>query len=245
MNAQSQPNTSPKLLAKMAAKYSVDPDKMLATLKATAFKSEKPVSNEVMMSLLIVADQYSLNPWTREIYAFEDKRAGIVPVVSVDGWARILNDHPQFDGLKFEFGPEDERGQNAVPTWCECTIYRKDRQHPITVREYFAEVVRVPGPGKAPGPWQSHPRRMLRHKTLIQCARIALGFSGIYDEDEAQRIAAGEAVLVNLPPQASRTEQAKALLGKEPEPAEPPPSTNAEAELPISDERAQPPWPTE
>ena len=37
-------------------------------------------------------------------------------------------------------------------------------------------------------PWQSHPKRMLRHKAMIQCARLAFGFSGIYDEDEAQRI---------------------------------------------------------
>lgn len=29
---------------------------------------------------------------------------------------------------------------------------------------------------------------MLRHKAMIQCARIAFGFTGIYDEDEAQRI---------------------------------------------------------
>ena len=29
---------------------------------------------------------------------------------------------------------------------------------------------------------------MLRHKALIQCARVAFGFSGIYDEDEARRI---------------------------------------------------------
>ena len=42
------------------------------------------------MALLIVADQYGLNPFTREIFAFDDKRAGIVPVVSVDGWSRIL-----------------------------------------------------------------------------------------------------------------------------------------------------------
>ena len=239
MSAQLQPTTSPKLLAKIAGKYSVDPDKMLTTLKATAFKAEKPVTNEQMMALLIVADQYGLNPFTREIFAFEDKRSGIVPVVSVDGWARILNDHPQFDGLDFNFGPDDERGQVPVPTWCDCTIYRKDRTHPITVREYFVEVKRDTGP------WKSHPRRMLRHKSLIQCARVALGFSGIYDEDEAQRIAAGEAVLVNLPPQASRTEQAKALLGKEPEPAESPPADDSEADLPISDERAAPPWSTE
>jgi hypothetical protein len=33
---------------------------------------------------------------------------------------------------------------------------------------------------------------MFRHKVLIQGARIAYGFSGIYDEDEAQRIIEGE-----------------------------------------------------
>jgi phage recombination protein Bet len=218
------------LVSKIAGKYSVDPTKLLETLKQTAFKADKPVSNEQMMSLLIVADQYGLNPFTREIFAFEDKRAGIVPVVSVDGWSRILNDHEQFDGVDFAFGPDDEKG---LPTWCDCTIHRKDRGHPITVREYMAEVRRNTGP------WQSHPRRMLRHKTLIQCARVALGFSGIYDEDEAARIAAGDTVLVDVAPQASRTEQAKQLLAAQA------PAVNTEtgeiAELPIADDNAQPP----
>ena len=39
-----------------------------------------------------------------------------------------------------------------------------------------------------PGPWQTHTKRMLRHKTLIQGFRLAFGFAGIYDEDEAGRI---------------------------------------------------------
>jgi hypothetical protein len=29
---------------------------------------------------------------------------------------------------------------------------------------------------------------MLRHKAMIQCARIAFGYGGIYDQDEAERI---------------------------------------------------------
>ena len=37
-------------------------------------------------------------------------------------------------------------------------------------------------------PWESHPYRMLRHKAMIQCARIAFGFGGIFDADEAERI---------------------------------------------------------
>ena len=48
------------------------------------------VSDEQMIALLIVADQYGLNPFTKEIYAFPDKHKGIVPVVGVDGWSRIM-----------------------------------------------------------------------------------------------------------------------------------------------------------
>src|SRR5690606_22390335 len=103
--------------------------------------------------------------------AFPD-RTGIVPVVGVDGWARITNEHPEFDGMSFE--QDDES--------CTCTIYRKDRQHPVSVTEYMAECRRDTKP------WKTHPSRMLRHKAMIQCARLAFSFAGIYDPDEAEGI---------------------------------------------------------
>lgn len=147
-----------------------DGEGLIETLKATAFKGQ--VSDAQMTALLVVANQYALNPWTKEIYAFPDKNNGIVPVVGVDGWSRIINSHPQFDGIEFE---QDAQG-------CTCIIYRKDRQRPIKVTEWMDECKR------GTGPWQSHPRRMLRHKAMIQCARLAFGYGGIYDQDEAERI---------------------------------------------------------
>lgn len=143
---------------------------LVDTLKATAFKGQ--VSDAQMTALLIVANQYGLNPWTKEIYAFPDKNNGIVPVVGVDGWARIINSNSQFDGMDFV---QDDAS-------CTCVIYRKDRSHPIKVTEYISECKR------GAVPWQTHPKRMLRHKSMIQCARIAFGFGGIYDQDEAERI---------------------------------------------------------
>lgn len=145
-------------------------EELYNVLKATAFKGE--VSDAQLSALLIVANQYGLNPWTKEIYAFPDKKGGIVPVVGVDGWARIINSNPQFDGMDFE--------QTADS--CTCIIYRKDRGHPIKITEWMVEC------NGNTGPWQSHPYRMLRHKAMIQCARIAFGFGGIYDADEAERI---------------------------------------------------------
>lgn len=168
---------------------------LLSVLKATAFKGQ--VSDAQMTALLIVAKQYALNPWTKEIYAFPDRQNGIVPVVGVDGWSRIINGHSQFDGM--EFNEADEYvlmdGAKAAPLWIECVIYRKDRSRPIRVREHLDEVYRPPFQGKkdgreykVDGPWQSHTKRFLRHKAMIQCARLAFGFTGIVDEDEAERI---------------------------------------------------------
>ena len=155
---------------------------LIETLKATAFKGQE-VSDAQMTALLIVANQYGLNPWTKEIYAFPDKNNGIVPVVGVDGWARIINEHPQFDGEEFEYGPVFTHKGKAVQEWIECVIYRNDRSKPTRIREFFDEVSRDNAI-----PWQSHPKRMHRHKSLIQCARLAFGFGGIYDQDEAERI---------------------------------------------------------
>jgi phage recombination protein Bet len=166
-----------KLIPRFAERYGIDADKLLSTLSNTAFKVKDGVSNEQMMALLIVAEAHKLNPFTREIFAFPSQN-GIVPVVSVDGWAKLINEHPQFDGMDFE--QDDEK--------CTCTIHRKDRKHPVRVTEYMAECSRPTAP------WKSHPKRMLRHKALIQAARIAFSFAGIFDQDEAERIVEAEVI---------------------------------------------------
>ena len=166
-------NALTTLTHKLATRFDMgDGTELIGTLKQTVFKGQ--VTDAQMTALLLVADQYALNPWTKEIYAFPDKNNGIIPVVGVDGWSRIINSHPQFDGMTFR--QDDES--------CTCVMYRKDRNHPVEVTEYMSECKR-----SNVGPWMSHPRRMLRHKAMIQCARLAFGFSGIYDQDEAERIA--------------------------------------------------------
>ena len=59
----------PKLIQRFAERFSVDPNKLFDTLKATAFKQRdgSAPTNEQMMALLVVADQYGLNPFTKEI----------------------------------------------------------------------------------------------------------------------------------------------------------------------------------
>ena len=87
--------------SKLAKTFGVEGDgaELIATLKATAFKGQ--VSDAQMAALLMVANQYGLSPWTKEIYAFPDQKNGIVPVVGVDGWSRIINSDEAFDGMEF------------------------------------------------------------------------------------------------------------------------------------------------
>jgi len=134
--------------------------------------------------LLMMAERLKLDPLNNEIYAMEtpadsSRQSHIVLVVGVDGWSKIINSHPQFDGMRFI---ESEPGDDELPLYFECTIFRKDREIATSVREYMYEA------HTNQGAWLSHPRRMLRHKSMIQCARICFGLSGVYDPDEALRI---------------------------------------------------------
>lgn len=174
------------LVATFAAKYGIEPEKMLSTLKATAFRQRgknggppPEVSNEQMFALLSVAKRYDLDPFVKEIYAFPTDAGGIVPMIGVDGWISVINRQPTLKGYSFEYS-DDKDGEDEV--WISCSVRRSDRDEPIVIREYLAECRRDTAP------WRDMPRRMLRHKALIQAVRVAFGFAGIYDEDEAERI---------------------------------------------------------
>ncbi|ARR57111.1 hypothetical protein HY78_08480 [Rhizorhabdus wittichii DC-6] len=159
----------------MAERLNVPSTVLKSTLMNTVFKGAK---DDEFVALVIVANEYQLNPLTKEIYAFPAKGGGIVPYVSVDGWISIMNRHPQFDGIEFQDIPDEKGNLIAI----EAVIYRKDRTRPIKVTEYLGECKRNTEP------WNKSPARQLRHKALIQCNRVAFGFSGLYDEDEAAAI---------------------------------------------------------
>lgn len=169
------------VLVDMSMRYGMEPAAFEATVRATCMKPDKNgkvPTREEFAAFLLVAKEYKLNPLTKEIYAFPAKGGGIVPIVSLDGWANLINSHPAMDGVTFVMEHDDN---NALVS-CTCRIYRKDRSHPIEITEYLAECIRDTEP------WKMR-HRMLRHKSLIQCSRYAFGFSGIYDEDEGAKIA--------------------------------------------------------
>jgi phage recombination protein Bet len=159
----------------MATRYGMETSAFEATVRATCMPNIN-VSREQFAAFLLVAKEYNLNPITKEIYAFPAK-GGITPIVSIDGWLNLINSHPECDGMEFV-----DRVQGDDLLAITAKIYRKDRAHPTEVTEYMAECARPTEP------WKKWPRRMLRHKAAIQCARYAFGFAGIYDPDEGERI---------------------------------------------------------
>ena len=169
----------PSAIRSMASRLNVEPEKLLSTLKNTVFKG---ASDDELLALTVVANEYKLNPFLRQVYAFPAKGGGIVPVVGVDGWVSIANSQPDYDGTEFEM--VDDKDGN--PFSCTATIYSKSRSRAVKVTEYFKECFRPTEP------WKTMPRRMLRHKAFIQGVRVAFGVAGIYDEDEANDAASDE-----------------------------------------------------
>ena len=170
--------TGPSITAAMAERYGMATSAFEATLRATVVPKE--CSREQFAAFLVVAHEYGLNPILKEIYAFPAKGGGIQPVVGIDGWVRLMNQHPQMDGIEFD----DHLDDNGQLTAITARIHRRDRGHPIVVTEYMVECRRNTEP------WKQWPTRMLRHKALIQAARYAFGYSNIFDLDEAERMGA-------------------------------------------------------
>ncbi|GAA5094952.1 phage recombination protein Bet [Bartonella acomydis] len=163
-------------LTLMANKYGFSHEQFRKTIIKTCISHN--FSDEEFAAFISVANTYGLNPLTKEIYALPKRGGGIIPVVSIDGWIKIIKSNPQFDGMTFQ----DQLDKDGNIIAIKCAIRLKDIKDPIEVTEYLNECK------QKSDTWQKYPARMLRHKATIQCARYAFGFSGIYEEDEAARI---------------------------------------------------------
>ena len=124
------------------------------------------VPKQTLLALLRLSRANHLDPLKEEVALALYEDGHWQAYITVEGYSKMLNCHPAFNGIVFAESPEVA---NGIPIWMECTIYRKDRGLPIVIREYYEEVK-----GEQ-AIWQKMPRRMLRHRALQQCARLALG----------------------------------------------------------------------
>lgn len=128
-----------------------------------------------------VCATYGLNPLVKEAHAFISG-GKLQVMIGIDGWLKIMNRHPDFDGVEFDY-EWDGKILSGVTT----KIFTKNRSRPVCVTEWLDECKQDKSDA-----WRKYPKRMLRNKSLGQCIRVAFGISEILDDDEASRITQGE-----------------------------------------------------
>jgi hypothetical protein len=125
-----------------------------------------------MLLLLRSALTYELDPTLSQII-FIEVDGKYKTYITTNGWIEIIHRQAQFDGVHFEYSPIEIGG---IPSWIECTIWRKDYKQPIGVREYYQDAKSSNLVDK------ELPIRILRHRALSACARLAFGITtpGLY-----------------------------------------------------------------
>lgn len=133
--------------------------------KLMAWMTEQGFPKARLGLVLMICKCLTLNPLFGHIDWDYSKETGWEVFITIDDWISLIHRQPSFVGIAFNQASETE---NEVPVWMECTIYRSNFIQPITVRECYLEL-------KSDHPiWEHMPSRMLRHKTLQECARLAL-----------------------------------------------------------------------
>ena len=137
-------------------------------------------TNAEIMVVSSVCAKFGLNPLVREAHAFVSG-GKLQVMIGLDGWLKIANRHPEFDGYE-QFDNFDDKGDLISVT---TKIYVKNRRFPTPHTEYMREALMPSSPA-----WKKFPFRMLAGKSLGQCVRKAFGVSEVLDDDEASRITA-------------------------------------------------------
>lgn len=182
------------LLEKMGERYNLSAKNLYEVITKSVFRQNDGTtpSEQEVAHILTIANRYNLDPFCKEIRAGRDPLGNIVPIVGVDGWTKLVLNHPKHAGYQFAESEERITMPGAIvdaPKWMSVTFYVTGTVVPLTIKEQLAEVYRyTPG---FPTAWQTHTERRLRQTTFIQGARMAYGLSGIYDPEEAANIIEG------------------------------------------------------
>ena len=137
-------------------------------------------TRDITLQLIL---QHRLDPRADEIDLVQYEVGCWQALITVNGWAKLINAQPAFCGIEFTESTELE---DDIPRWMSCTIYRTDRIKPISVKEYFVELK------TQHSCWQEMPRRMLRHRAKLLAIHPAgqrLGAEAAERLDQALRCA--------------------------------------------------------
>ena len=146
----------------------LDSTEIIAAIKQTVCKGASDAQLQVFIQ---VCRSTGLNPWLKEIYFVAEK--GLI-MASRDGYLRIANEHPMFDGMETRI----ERDAKNVPVKATCSVWRKDRSHAITCEAYYSEYRK---PGQV---WQQYPSAMIGKVAEVLALKRSFAIDGCVSEEE-------------------------------------------------------------
>jgi phage recombination protein Bet len=139
----------------------------IETIKQTVCKGATDAQLKIFLE---VCRATTLNPFLREVW--------FVPSVGImagrDGYLAIANRHPQFDGMETRV----TRDEKNVPIKAVCTVWRKDRSHPIICEAYYSEY------RKSSGVWSQYPSAMISKVAEVLALKRSFAINGVVTEEE-------------------------------------------------------------
>ena len=144
-----------------------DDAEMIRTLRETVCRGATDAQFRMFVE---VCRATTLNPFLREIW--------FVPQVGIlagrDGYLAIANRHPQFDGMETRV----TRDEKNLPIKAVCTVWRKDRSHPIICEAYYSEY------RKSSGVWSQYPSAMISKVAEVLALKRSFAINGVVTEEE-------------------------------------------------------------
>jgi len=140
---------------------------IIETIKQTVCKG---ATDAQLKFFIEVCKSTGLNPFLREVW--------FVPSVGImagrDGYLAVANRHPQFDGMETRVDRDDK----MVPIKATCTVWRKDRGHPIICEAYYSEY------RKQSGVWSQYPSAMISKVAEVLALKRSFAINGVVTEEE-------------------------------------------------------------
>ena len=161
----------------------------LKTLKNTVAAN----ANEHEFKMFIaLAKRYGLDPFNKEIFFWKVKGRPTI-MTSRDGYLKIADRHPEYDGLVSDVVRENDdfkRTSNGIDhqyssnrgkiIGAYALVYRKDRKYPIYIFAPFAE---YNAPSKV---WKQYPSAMILKVAESMALKRAFTVSGLVSREEME-----------------------------------------------------------
>lgn len=152
-----------------------DQREIVDTIKQTVAKG---ASEAQLRMFLEVCKRTGLDPFLKEIWYVPEK--GII-MAGRDGYLRVANEHPAFDGMKTRV----ERDDKGIPIKATCTVWRKDRGHPIICEAWYSEYK------KSSPVWNQYPSAMISKVAEVLALKRSFAINGVVTEEEIGNEPAG------------------------------------------------------